>query len=214
MELYLIRHAQSQNNALPEHQRVEDPGITELGRQQAKHLAERVAQLGLTRLITSPFRRTLETTMPIHEATSLVPEVRVELHEQGGCYSGHMLEDVTGRPGMNRSEIERAFPGFVVSTGIDGQGWWESKPHEDRESARRRAGKLLQRTLHEFGDSNERVAFVMHADIKLLFLEHFHDDPLAVPCNTSVTTIRITSRECRLDDYNCVRHLPSELVTQ
>ena len=35
MELYLIRHAQSQNNALPEEQRVEDPGLTELGNQQA-----------------------------------------------------------------------------------------------------------------------------------------------------------------------------------
>lgn len=214
MQLYLIRHAQSQNNALPESQRVEDPGITELGRQQAKHLAERVAQLDLTRLITSPFRRTLETTLPIHETTSLTPEVRVDLHEQGGCYHGYMPGNMTGRPGMNRSEIESEFPGFVVPAGIDGQGWWESKPYEDGESAQRRARKLLQRTLDEFGDSNERVAFVMHADIKLLFLEHFHYEPLAVPCNTSVTTIRITSGECRLDDYNCVRHLTSELVTQ
>ena len=31
MELYLIRHAQSQNNVKPEEHRVEDPPLTELG---------------------------------------------------------------------------------------------------------------------------------------------------------------------------------------
>ena len=85
MQLFLIRHAQSQNNALPEEQRVEDPGLTELGHRQAELLADWVPALNLTRLITSPFRRTLLTTEPIRRATSLIPEVRVDLHEQGGC---------------------------------------------------------------------------------------------------------------------------------
>ena len=38
MRLYLIRHAQSENNARPEHERVEDPGLTELGARQIDHL--------------------------------------------------------------------------------------------------------------------------------------------------------------------------------
>ena len=36
MQLYLIRHAESENNARPEHDRVEDPSITTLGRRQAE----------------------------------------------------------------------------------------------------------------------------------------------------------------------------------
>ena len=66
MELYLIRHAQSLNNALPEEQRVEDPGLTELGLQQADCLGKWIGTLALTKVITSPFRRALETAKRIH----------------------------------------------------------------------------------------------------------------------------------------------------
>ena len=44
MELYIIRHAQSSNNALAdERERVCDPHLTELGRQQAELLAAHLA---------------------------------------------------------------------------------------------------------------------------------------------------------------------------
>ncbi|TDJ18126.1 MAG: histidine phosphatase family protein [Gammaproteobacteria bacterium] len=214
MQLFLIRHAQSQNNAMPESERVEDPGITELGHQQARYLAKRVGELRLTKLFTSPFRRTLQTTIPIVEATKITPNVRVDLHEIGGCYSGHTPETIAGQPGMSRSEIEREFPGFNVAADINGQGWWASKPFESQESARHRAIGLLQCTLDEFIHTDERVAFVMHADIKLLFLQQIHSEWLDVPCNTSVTTIHITTGHYRLEDYNYIRHLPNELITR
>ena len=213
MRLFLIRHAESQNNALPESQRVEDPHITELGHRQASHLARRVGELGLTKLFTSPFRRTLQTTSPIYEATKLVPNVRVALHEEGGCYSGHTPENMAGRPGMNRSDIEREFPGYLVSTDMDDRGWWTSEFHENHASASRRAAQLVQHTVEEFGGTDERVAFVMHGDIKRLFLEQFHVGGLDLPANASVTEIAITAEGCRLENYNCVRHLPGELIT-
>jgi 2,3-bisphosphoglycerate-dependent phosphoglycerate mutase len=214
MRLYLIRHAQSQNNALPESQRVEDPGITRLGHQQARHLGKRMGELGLTKLFTSPFLRTLQTTSPIFEATKLTPSVRVELHEQGGCYIGHTAEDMAGRPGMGRSEIEGEFPGYAVSADVDDRGWWTSGLYESQELATRRATALFQQTLDEFSGTRERVAFVMHADIELLFLRQFHSEWLDVPANTSITAIQITAGDCRLEDYNCIRHLPAELVTR
>ena len=98
MELYLIRHAQSENNAQPEEQRVEDPALTAMGRRQAGLLADWITSLNLTRLITSPFLRTLETTEAIRQATRLTPEVRVQLHEQGGCYRGYGPDGREGRP--------------------------------------------------------------------------------------------------------------------
>ena len=214
MRLYLIRHAQSQNNALPESQRVEDPGITELGHRQSRHLAKRVGELGLTKMFTSPFRRTLQTTGPLYEATKLTPNVRVALHEQGGCYSGHTPENMAGRPGMSRVEIKREFPGYAVSADINDQGWWVSELYESQESARRRASDLFQYTVDEFSGTDEQVAFVMHADIMLLFLQQFHSEWLDLPSNTSVTAIRITAGDCRLEDYDCVRHLPGELITR
>ena len=75
------------------------------------------------------------------------------------------------------------------------------------------ATELFQRTFDGFSGTDERVAFVMHADIELLFLQQFHSEWLDVPSNTSVTTIQITAGDCRLEDYNCVRHLPDQFVT-
>lgn len=214
MQLFLIRHAQSQNNALPEEERVEDPGLTELGHQQAEFLADWIPSLNLTRLITSPFRRTLLTTEPIRQAISLIPEVRVEIHEQGGCYRGHRVDNIVGAPGMTRRDIETEFSGYRVADDIDGEGWWQSKPHESGEAARARAARLLEQTRREFAHTNERVAFVMHADIKLLFLSQFHSEPIDVPCNTSVTEIEFTASSQRIEAFNQIAHLPDHMVTR
>lgn len=213
MELYLIRHAQSLNNALPDDQRVEDPALTEVGEQQAALLAKWITSLRLTRLIASPFLRTLLTAEPIHRETKLPVEVRAELHEQGGCYSGHTPQNMMGRPGMTRLEIEQRFPSFQVAADIDGHGWWRSQPHENHELAQQRAARLLERTREEFGHTDERVGYVMHADIKLLFLGHFHPEPLETPRNVSVSKIVFNSKIVRLEEYNIVHHLPPHLIT-
>ena len=46
VQLYLIRHGQSENNARPEHLRVEDAELTDLGHQQAEQLAPWIATVG------------------------------------------------------------------------------------------------------------------------------------------------------------------------
>ena len=213
MELYLIRHAQSVNNALPDDRRVEDPALTEVGLQQAALLAKWITGLNLTRLIASPFLRTLLTAEQIHRETNWPVEVRAELHEQGGCYSGHTPQNMMGRPGMTRQEIQQRFPSFQVAADIDGQGWWRSQPHESRETARERARRLLHTTREEFGHTEERVGYVMHADIKLLFLGHFHAEPLETPYNVSVSKVVFNSKTARLEDYNLVQHLLPRLIT-
>ena len=212
MQLFLIRHAQSQNNALPEAMRVEDPPITDIGHQQAKHLAEALPALELTHLITSPFRRTLETTEHLRKATGLIPHVRTQLHELGGCMRGPSVAEMVGAPGMNRAEIEAEFAGYEVSDEIDGRGWWDSKPYEEYYAAVHRAEKLLERTREEFAASDARVAYVMHADFKRIFLELFHVVP-QTPWNASLTRLTVTPDEIHVEDYNSIAHLPAELHT-
>lgn len=103
---------------------MEDPALTLLGRQQAQRLARWIPALELTRVISSPFLRALQTAQAIGHATALAPEVRTALHETGGCYRGYTGTAIVGRPGMSRAEIERDFPGFRITPDIDGQGWW------------------------------------------------------------------------------------------
>lgn len=214
MDLFLIRHAQSANNALPESQRVPDPALTELGREQAHLLGKWLPELGITRLITSPFLRTLQTTALIHDAAGLVPEVRTPLHEKGGCYLGYEPERLQGQPGMTRLEIEEAFRNFRVADDIDHQGWWKGRPYESHAEAVKRAELLLRTTIEEFGQSEERVAYVMHADIKVLFLEHFHAKPLGCPSNACVTHVTIQGDRAVLADFNRTEHLGESLISR
>ena len=114
MELFLIRHGQSLNNFLPQEQRVEDPPLTDLGHQQAVLLAEWIESAGITRLISSPFRRTLETAEYVRRTTGLRPEIWIDLHEQGGCVAGPTPDCMVGRPGMTHGQISADFPGFQI----------------------------------------------------------------------------------------------------
>jgi 2,3-bisphosphoglycerate-dependent phosphoglycerate mutase len=214
MELFLIRHAQSANNALPEWERVEDPGLTDLGVEQAQCLAEWLPTLGLTHLITSPFRRTLLTAEAIGKSTELTPIVRVDLHEIGGCYRGYSPGQLRGRPGMNEKQIKAEFAGFEFDDSIAEAGWWGSKPYESRDDARQRAVRLLARTTEEFAHSQCRVAYVMHADFKQLFIEQFYDqNDLAIPRNTSVSRVVLTGQSVQLADYNMSGHLNPKMIT-
>lgn len=213
MQLYLIRHAQSQNNALPEGQRVEDPPITEIGHEQARRLAGVLPELELTSLVTSPFLRTLQTTEHLRQTTRLTPYVRPELHERGGCMAGPSVEVMVGRPGLSREQILAQFPGYEIAPEIDGQGWWRSQPYESLELAQLRAQRLLDDTLAQYAHTDARVGYVMHADFKLLFLLLLHREPLDVPHNASLTRLTITPQRIQLDDYNSIAHLPADLIT-
>ena len=213
MDLYLIRHAQSLNNARPEELRVEDPPLSDLGREQASRLMQRVAELELTQILVSPFLRTLQTAEFLRQAIGLDPRVWVLLHECGGCVQGPSPSVMVGRPGLTRSAIQAEFPHCEIDAGIDERGWWQSQPYETREQATVRAGKLLDETLRRFAGTTERVAYVMHADIEMLLLECLPSPVPAVPFNTSVTRLSLTPAGARVEEYNDVQHLPQELRT-
>lgn len=63
--MILIRHGQTEFNriysATREDPGIRDPGLTDIGRREAAAAGEALLELGLRRLITSPYRRALET---------------------------------------------------------------------------------------------------------------------------------------------------------
>lgn len=216
--LYLIRHAQSANNALPERDRVEDPPITNLGRRQASLLAGHFRQRKVTHLLSSGFLRAIETTAPLASATGCQPSIRTELHEVGGCYRGFAADSVEGRPGMTRATLERNFPNFELPDDIDETGWWKSRPRETYGDAQARAERQSRRLLREFQGSGAVVACVIHADFKALLLDCLLKGPYrgyapADLVNTGVTLLRCQSDGVSVVDFNMSDHLPAELVT-
>lgn len=213
MLAYFIRHAQSENNARPDSQRVADPALTQVGESQAQRLGQWTAELGLTKLISSPFLRTLQTAEQVHLSTGLTAEVRPDWYEAGGCFSDYRPGCMRGEPGMSRSEIEWQFPGFTVTDGIDEHGWYKSPDRESYAEARDRAVRLVRETQLEFGNTDERIGFVIHCDLKRFLVEAFHDDWIDIPMNTSVTTVEFTPDAVRLVESNQVDHLPTALHT-
>ena len=152
MDLYIIRHAQSTNNALPAEvelrERVCDPLLTELGYRQADHLAEHLATgrdgwseaasadpeaggrpsaapYGITHLVCSPMKRTLLTAQPVSQALGLRPEIWLDIHEHGGIYLDHgEPAGKVGYPGITRPEVLAQFHGYRAPEGLTDRGWW------------------------------------------------------------------------------------------
>ena len=186
MEVYLVRHGQSQNNALTDQtKRVMDPTLTALGERQAEAVAVHLARgsnpelsvgsseedthihyrsgYSITHLYCSAMWRSLQTAEPIARETGLPVEVWVDIHERGGIYLDEG-DGPRGYPGKTREEILDRFPDYQLPDDVTSHGWW-NKPLEDSASADGRAirvaGQLLAIAAQD--DGRERVALVTHA---------------------------------------------------
>lgn len=191
MQLYYIRHAQSENNALylqtgNEGSRHQDPEITEIGRQQAQCLADFLAQPGkapaqdpddlqnrsgfqFTHLYCSLMVRSIQTASLIAQRMSLPLVALNNLHEGGGIF----LQDKTsgenvGQPGNDRAYFAQNFPDLALPE-IDETGWW-NRPFETREERVQRASMLLDEILARHDCSEDKIALVSHGGFYNYFL--------------------------------------------
>jgi broad specificity phosphatase PhoE len=148
----VARHAQSEWNVHFGRTRT-DPGIpdaplTELGRAQARLLADRLARHGVKRLVSSPYRRTLQTAAIVAERLGCPIEVEPLVRERNAfsCDQG-------SRP----DELARLWPALAFGHLTD--GWW-GRPVEPVESVLERAARFRE---HAAAWSDRReVAVISH----------------------------------------------------
>ena len=232
MELFIIRHGQSGNNALEDvTKRSKDPLLTEIGEQQAEcvgpylgagqHLDVAEKQNGrpfLDRLYCSPMIRTLQTARPIGRALGLAPEVWVDIHEQGGVFLDHGDErGVVGYPGQTRSQIQEQFPEYELPEEVGEEGWWD-KGCEEIQGCHGRAiwvAAALQERIAE----DTRIGLVSHGGfIDSLLKALSHQLPgnglHYAHHNTAITRVDFSPEGRTVIRYmNRVDHLSEELVT-
>lgn len=222
MQLFLIRHAQSENNAKPIFERVEDPGITAVGRLQAEHLASWLRTMKFDELITSPVLRALQTTRHISDATGHHVHVWADVFEEGGIYPGHGPRATTGAPGLKRSDVilhvAASEQDCTLDDSIAESGWWANRDRESPEQATARAKAVKQRLIRTFGTSEKAVVAITHADFKRKLLaqilgEKFDPDEFGKLCNTGITKLTREKGRFRLEWFNSVSHLPAKLIT-
>ncbi len=231
-QLLLIRHAQSANNALPESQRVSDPGLTSLGHAQALALSDWLCIYRPTELMCSGFRRALDTTRPIAEKLGLQPKVRFDLFEQGGCYAGYLPGKKASATGMGSNEIRKCYGDWQIDDRISEQGWYHGYELENDDQAKERADSVARWIVESLVPrqsklgSVDRPALIIHADFKSLLLEallcreqtptFFAGRPYRISefWNASVTQITWIGQYWQLDFWNSISHLPAEHWTQ
>lgn len=241
MELYIIRHAQSTNNALADpRDRDCDPTLTELGEHQADILARHlVAGVELvppgtttngrerqgydfSHVYCSPMWRSLQTAGPIGQALGLTPEVWTDIHEQGGIYLNHGDgRGPVGYPGKTRQEIRAVYPHYVLPEEVTEQGWW-NRDFEDWPICHQRASRVAaQLRQWAYGDewSDEHIAIVSHggfvdALLKALFNQSSDGQLFYYHYNTAISRIDFRDDGRLAVRYlNRVDHLPAKLIT-
>ena len=218
--LLLIRHAQSENNALGDALRVPDPNITSIGVAQSAKLAEAVKKLSPSVLYCSPFLRSLETTRPIVEQTGLTPIVRQDIYEQGGCHSGYQPGMRIAQRGMGRVALATKYVGWQLDERINVDGWYNRAHYETQDEARHRAQQVKQWYESETRTHSlkDRVAMVIHADFKMRLLEAFLGNPnveehFGEIVNTSISQLSLSNGRWKLDYWNTFTHLETDQVT-
>ena len=186
MELYFIRHGQSQNNAYwndLNYKESPDPVLTDIGIEQAHCLADFLEKtqliaddkiwnvqnrhgFGLTHIYTSLMERAVHTAAPTARRLPQVPFAAwMEIHESGGIYGRDGEMKLMGLPGQPRSYFEQNFPELALPIILNGVGWW-NRPLETEDEAHRRAEALWVELLSRHGDKKgepeQRVALVSH----------------------------------------------------
>ena len=94
--VFIIRHGETDNNKTHRFQgRGIDASINAKGEEQAKAVAEFLAEYPIKKVVTSSLVRTMETAEPLIEAKKPVVESYSELDEMSfGDYEGAYLEDI------------------------------------------------------------------------------------------------------------------------
>ena len=115
--MILLRHGQSEFNLHYTVTRrdpgIEDPRLTPLGHEQAKHAAEMLAGEGVRRIIASPYTRALQTAEPLARRLGLPVLVDGAVRERYGfkCDIGSPVAD-----------LQQAWPGHDFAA-LD-EEWW------------------------------------------------------------------------------------------
>lgn len=105
MDLYIIRHGESQGNI---GQDVENPKLTDWGHKQAELLASRLKNVKFDAILSSPLERAIQTATPLSELQNVPITVINSIYEVG-AFGEETLDDVQKRAKSAVAEIREKY---------------------------------------------------------------------------------------------------------
>lgn len=219
MELYLIRHGQSTNNAGLPH--IADPPLSNLGKQQAYYAGKALQGEGISRLYCSPMLRALQTAEIIGGLLSLAPHVYTGLHEWDGIWEESVGRLSATLPGLTRSEMKAVCPNVVLPQDVTDDGWlftqWDNVELMLKQAARN-AENFIVHVQATHSQADNRVAVITHGAFLSTLIGTFFGLPPNADSdrfdhqNAAISKIRRTLRETQLRYLNRICHLPEGLI--
>jgi len=195
--LYLVRHAQSQGNT-GEDLTTGDPDLTDIGREQAKRLGERLSRQRVDAIYASPLRRCQETATAISEASGGLEVLpKADLREVD---LGQADTDIRLLPPDQQAKVAER---------IVAEGTWDAFPGgEGSAPARARVGDVMDEIIA--ANTGKRVVVVVHAGFIQTYVSMvlgLERDYIFYPFNASIHSIRANGDRRVLWRLNDVSHL-------
>lgn len=143
--MILLRHAQSLFNVSYSVTRIdpgiEDPELTELGRQQARDAAAQLQDVPIRRIISSPYTRALETTVILNEIMGLPVTIEPLVGERAA-----FICDI----GTERDELAARWPQFDFAHLP--KRWWVHQETEEQLLGRCHNFRLAMQAVPDWPD--------------------------------------------------------------
>lgn len=169
MRVYLVRHGQSE--ALAGLTEDADCPLTQLGLAQAGAIAAALArsETSFALVLSSPFRRCLQTAEVIRRVTGSQAEIWPAIHEHQGDPYPHPA----GKwPLPTRSELAAAYPKFALPPDMP-ETHWAAVP-EDRPRQWQRISTAVRELLARFArQADAAVAVITHGAPASVFVQAF-----------------------------------------
>ncbi len=190
MTIFLVRHGRAEAG-------VEDldPGLDDLGREQALAVARALRAPGAQRLVVSPLRRTRETAEPIATALGVEPELRAEVAE-------------VFDPSMPVDERRAMLGPFMA-------GRWSEQPVHLQSWRRGVVDTLLELGLAASAAGRDVVVVSHYIAISVAVGEATGNDRVvpAPIANASITSLRAGHGGLQLLEAGATGHLLPEQIT-
>jgi broad specificity phosphatase PhoE len=159
MEIYFVRHGQSQFNAAFKGEvdpLIYDAPLTELGFAQAAEARKRFSEMKITRVITSPLTRAIQTAKTVFDE---IAPIEVQ-------HGHHELLKYSGDVGRSPEELRLDFPD--LSFDHLPSRWWHGADADKTKVQKEPVRAFQERVTHFVNKLNEiddeRVAIVGHGN--------------------------------------------------
>ena len=150
MQVFIVRHGECYGNVDSTRYQSADTALTPLGVRQAACVGRRLAELGITHIVSSPLQRALATAQTIAEQNHITTiEVWMELRE--GNHGEYWCE--------RRSVLAAVAPHAVLPEELGEEGWLHAtlNNQEFTERCERAVMRIKETFSHD-----DRVAIVTH----------------------------------------------------